>query len=284
MLQAKSEVGVDMSQVTPEASASGTGHSPRKTAKMQLLLNCPRCSFTGSNQKYCLSHICDKHLDYRFPCNFCDRLFKVYNTKYRHEQEHREQPSHICADCGMAFLYESELNRHVGVHNDVLPYPCEKCTKCFASKKSKDRHFRSHGEQSIKCKCGKISTSHEKHYTYFRGAHGKSYDSKCGKNFQWPAGRARHQNKCTTCKEIIARESAKKKLLRTPAQKDALDYSVPKKKCKIDSDAEQGVNTVNKNSEDSDELLETKRQINLKIEKLKTGKKVKYMHQLKTFL
>ena len=116
----------------------------------------------GSNQKDCLNHIHDNHLDYRFPCNFCDRVFKVYNTKYRHKQEHKEEPLHICADCGMAFLYESELNRHVGVHIDVLPYPCEKCTKRFASKKSKDRHLQSHEAQSITCKaCGKVSTSCE---------------------------------------------------------------------------------------------------------------------------
>ena len=91
-------------------------------------------------------------------------------------------------------------------------------------------HMNVHLEQSLKCQgYERVFPTSEKRYSHFRGAHGKGYDSLCGKNFQWPVTRARHQAKCDTYKALKRKkDNAKKK------RKLSVDNVEPvKKECKV---------------------------------------------------
>ena len=220
-------------------------------APHELLLQCPVCHYKETTQKACIKHISDKHPSYRFQCSHCDGTFPSFTTKYRHEKEHHEQPKHFCAECGAGFVYNSELMRHVGKHNEVLPFPCDKCEKRFAQEKSRKRHMNVHSEQSLNCKgCDRVFTTPERLYSHYRGAHGKGYDALCGKNFPWPAGRARHQDECDTCKELkIKKDEAKKR--RLAASKT----------------------TIKEDNSDKDSIKDTKARISMKIENILDLKK-----------
>ena len=149
---------------------------------------------------------------------------------------------------GQGFPYRSELNRHAAVHSDILPYPCTTCDKHFAQKKSLKRHENIHTNTLHKCdKCEKVCTTPDHLYSHQRGAHGKGYISKCGKfQYQWPAGRACHQDVCDECQNIIAEEykckfvkgtvpKPAKKLKVETSQKDTVEDLKERVHCKIEN-------------------------------------------------
>ena len=170
---------------------------------IQEITACPACHFMHVTQKAIISHVKTAHPDFRYPCTVCDKTFVNFNTKYKHEKEHRD-PSYFCGECGCGYHYSSELKHHSNVHSTVLPFGCDRCEKCYAQEKSLKIHLQSHNPQEIKCsECDKVVNTEDRLYTHFHGAHGKGYDSLCGQNFQWPGTRSRHQQKCDTCKAIL---------------------------------------------------------------------------------
>ena len=211
----------NVTTIVNEAQAAVGGAVPDKPAEQQeandevvlddLRLTCPMCLHTETTRKACIQHIDTWHSEYRCPCRFCDKDFNCFDTRYRHEQSHQEH-KHVCGDCGSSFPYWSELERHTAVHQDVLPFYCTKCNKCFAQKKSLKRHKVLHIGTTYKCdKCDKVCESPDRLYSHQRGAHGKGYTSKCGKNnYQWPTGRSIHAAVCDECKDITAKELARK--------------------------------------------------------------------------
>ena len=223
-------------------------------APHELLLQCPVCHYMETTQKACVKHISEKHPAYRFQCLKCDGTFPSFSTKYRHEKEHHEQPKHFCAECGMGFVYNSELLRHIGKHNEVLPFSCDKCEKRFAQEKSLKRHKNVHSEQSLQCKgCDRVFTTPERLYSHYRGAHGKGYDALCGKNFPWPAGRARHQDECDKCKELKKQKDRAKK--------------------RRFSDTSRQTTVKDEDNSDDETIQDTKARISMKIENILQIKK-----------
>ena len=184
VVQAVAAVG---GTIFPQPSQTSTSTADIPPVQ-ELLLQCPVCHKTETTQKACVQHISDNHPQYKFPCKACDCVFPSSSAKYHHQKEH-ELPKHYCSECGMGYMYNSELERHAGVHNDVLPFACNMCDKCFASKKSLLCHQHVHLAQSIQCEqCDRVFDTPERKYSHFRGAHGQGYDMFCGKNYPWPAG------------------------------------------------------------------------------------------------
>ena len=181
----------------------------------ELLLDCPLCDFSDKSQKKCVRHIADKHLEYRYKCKICAKEFRNFHTKYRHENEHKP-PTKFCGVCGKGYYFQSELNKHVAVHSEVLPYRCPSCGKHFAQAKSLSRHQELHSNKTVVCsQCDKVCASQDRYYSHYRGAHGKGYTAKCGKHYEWPAARARHQENCDACTDIIAKEQIAKEKRKT---------------------------------------------------------------------
>ena len=91
------------------------------------------------------------------------------------------------------------------------------------------RHEDIHSDTMYKCKdCNKICSTADHLYSHRHGAHGKGYRSKCARfTFQWPGGRAHHQEVCDDCQAIIAQEY-KRKFVTTPK---------PAKKVKAETDS-----------------------------------------------
>ena len=227
------------------------------TLEDDLILHCPVCEFSAPTQKVCIRHITERHPLYRFECNLCKKDFPSFGSKYRHEQQEHKPMRHFCVVCGLRHIYKSELDKHVAVHNTVLPFQCGQCGKRFAQKKSLNRHEDVHKNKSFVCSvCDKVSETKDRLYTHFRGAHGKGYRAKCGKHFQWPATRARHQQGCDPCKEIIAREQKEKEAKKRFMTVSHNDKAV-KKKVKVEFE-----NTA------TDTLKETKKKIQCKIENI----------------
>ena len=222
--------------------------------RKDVLLQCPMCLLVEKSQKRCIEHISKHHPEYRYKCCYCSKDFSNFHTRYRHERDH-EGPKVYCDVCGDGYQFSSELARHATVHNTVLPFPCDACTKRFASEKSLRRHKNVHNEQEITCEvCAKVSTTPERHYSHFRGAHGTGYKAKCGKVFQWPASRARHYEVCDTCKEILAQEAAAKLKRKKPAV-----TATTSKKFKAEAETET--------------LEDTKQTVQLKLENISQLKK-----------
>ena len=213
----------------------------------ELLLVCPMCLKEETTQKACIKHIDTYHPEYRYPCRSCEKDFNSFHARYHHEMTHSTL-KHVCGDCGKGFGYRSELQRHSNVHNEVLPFACSQCNKRFAQKKSLKRHEDIHTDTMYKCKdCDKICSTQDHLYSHQRGAHGKGYRSKCGKfTFQWPTGRARHQEVCNKCQAITA-EEYKRKFVTTPK---------PAKKVKTDTET------------DTDSVQDLKEHIQFKIENI----------------
>ena len=181
-------IGFETIPTASKATASTLTVPP--PVQHDILLQCPICLKTETTQKACIYHILSKHPDYRFMCSTCSKQFSTFYAKYRHKKEHSE-PAHICTECGKAYPFNSELERHMGVHAQILPFGCDLCDKCFAQKKSLKCHKVSHTDWSQTCpKCDKSFSTPDCFYTHYRGEHGKGYDTRCGKNYRWLAGRA----------------------------------------------------------------------------------------------
>ena len=222
-----------------------------------LLLTCPVCGLQETSQKKCVAYIAESHYDYRFKCKHCPKEFSNFNTKYRHERDHKPL-KHICPVCAKGYPYKSELDRHMPVHSTVLPFPCSKCTRRFGLEKSRTRHEKCHENKSFVCsECDKVTDTQDKLYTHFCGAHGKGYNAKCGEHFQWPATRAHHQEKCTKCQLIIEQEEIVKEKRRNLNL--ASMSQPPKKKIKTEDSAESRKDIAH------DALQETKRAIGRKL-------------------
>ena len=187
VIQAAAALGGTISQ--PSETLTSNAENP---PVHELLLQCPVCQKTETTQKACLQYISDNHPQYKFPCKSCDCVFPSYSAKYRHQKEH-ELPKHYCTECGMGYMYNSELERHAGIHSDVLSFACNVCDEHLSSKKSLICHQHVHSAQSLKCEqCDRVFDTPERRYSHFRGTHRQGYDTFCGKNYPWPAGRACH--------------------------------------------------------------------------------------------
>ena len=172
---------------------------------------CPCCNCLEKSQTALNIHINEQHPEYMFPCTVCGKTYTSYNSRYKHQIEHTA-PTFFCGICTEGFHYQAELTKHMNAHSAVKPYGCDTCDKRFTQNKSLTRHKKVHEDTTVSCTmCDKTCATPEQIYTHFRGAHGKGYDTHCGKHYQWPAGRACHQKDCTKCGHMIEFKKLKKK-------------------------------------------------------------------------
>ncbi|XP_064608823.1 GDNF-inducible zinc finger protein 1-like [Liolophura sinensis] len=181
---------------------------PRKTEVRAETFKCKECDFIGKNKGQLKNHkrrmhgteagscrcpVCDKqfsfekdmkrhmmrHVDTRYPCDICGRVYKDRKTMLTHKERHNESyvpPSFscdqcsksfctkyilanhvksehlglkrmfLCPTCGKSFTQKHAYLQHANVHLGIKPFVCEVCNKAFAYEKSLKEHKFMHQE------------------------------------------------------------------------------------------------------------------------------------------
>ena len=111
--------------------------------------------------------------DKRFPCQFCERVFKFPAQLSQHERIHTKEKPFKCEICTKKFSAKCNLKSHMEIHKDleerrfrcslvrITLYFIVKCSigNFKMSNLSRGRYLdsRKDMEKSLKSKCGEIS-------------------------------------------------------------------------------------------------------------------------------
>lgn len=140
------------------------------TSDVTSRIKCEFChkDFAGrSGLKY---HIEAIHMDLKFNCSMCERVFKTQISLQTHYRStHEKHRPYGCKLCGYSATSNSNLQQHVlAVHEKLRPFRCQQCVLTFALKQQLDRH---------------VATVHERVRSYvcevchkrYTSAHGLQY-------------------------------------------------------------------------------------------------------------
>ncbi|XP_007455957.1 PREDICTED: zinc finger protein 350-like [Lipotes vexillifer] len=151
------------------------------------------------------------HTEIKFP-----KSQKLINTKsqfIKHQKTQKIKKSHVCGECGKAFIKKSWLTDHQNLHTGEKPHRCNLCGKAFFRKFKLTEHQRTHtGEKPYECtECGKAFLKksglsvHQKTHTGEK----PFICSECGKGFIQKGNLMVHQRIHTGEKPYICNECGK---------------------------------------------------------------------------
>ena len=129
------------------------------------------------------------------------------NRLNKHYKKHFKF-TNICSECGKGFQFPKQLTIHERKHTNsrVGKFVCPTggCNKVLLSKESLKAYQRIHKGLKFECDiCGKKDFDTVLHLKQHKlGKHGNGTIAFCGKKFQWPDTKYRHQGICDTCKDI----------------------------------------------------------------------------------
>ena len=105
--------------------------------------------------------------------------------------------------------FPHQIKAHLRTHSKKQLIPCTwcGCTCKFTSKKSMWQHMQSHSPETWECKQCDPERSFDTKSNYrqhHRRVHGIGWRALCGRLFQWPHKRSKHQKggECIKCEEI----------------------------------------------------------------------------------
>merc|ERR1712130_584552 len=138
----------------------------------------PSCdkTFAGPKRTNMFKHFRAEHLDKKFPCTSCNKVFTRSDNMQQHyrdvhlgeaafkcitcgqlfnrnsalkkhvEEVHLGKRPFICGDCGATFAQQTHLKTHISVlHSTDRPqYPCTDCSKTFVTSAGLKQHQLSH--------------------------------------------------------------------------------------------------------------------------------------------
>ncbi|XP_043756357.1 zinc finger protein 304 isoform X1 [Cervus elaphus] len=149
----------------------------------------------------------------------CGNLSKEKSTLIHHRKLHDGETSHVCTECGKAFIHLSHLKTHQKFHTGKRQYACSECGKAFSRKDTLVQHQRVHtGERSYDCtECGK-AYSRSSHLVQHQRIHTgeRPYKcSECGKAFSRKDTLVQHQRfhtgerpyECSECGKFFSQSS-----------------------------------------------------------------------------
>ena len=141
-----------------------------------------------------------------FKCPKCDKSYDTANGLNKHFHKHFKF-TNICLHCGKTFQFPKQLKTHEGKHTDSIvgKYVCPTGgrNKVLLSKQGLDAHRKLHEEKEFPCDlCDKMFSTQYRHKQHQVGKHGNGTVAFCGRKFQWPDTKYKHQRECDACKEI----------------------------------------------------------------------------------
>ena len=206
-----------------KARIKGTWHFAKKHKKIDIKARmCKLCGLVKETLEKLEKHMHKKHKKFKYKCQFCSKLYKSKNGIYKHKLYHTIGLRYICKKCDKGFMFFSQYREHSNVHTDSVKhkFPCRKtgCNKYYGSTHACNYHEQHHKGQVLKCtfqekkggpKCGVMCNSKQSMDIHVRGTHGEGWNALCRKHYYWPAGKTKHEKKCTQCK-AIKKKNAKK--------------------------------------------------------------------------
>ena len=140
-----------------------------------------------------------------FKCPKCDKSYDTANGLNKHFHKHFKF-TNICSHCGKTFQFTKQLKTHEGKHTDSIvgKYVCPTggCNKVLLSKQGLDAH-RKLEEKEFPCDlCDKTFSTEYRRKQHQVGKHGNGTVAFCGRKFQWPDTKYKHQRECDACKEV----------------------------------------------------------------------------------
>ena len=141
-----------------------------------------------------------------FPCSKCEKKYDTANGLNKHYHKHFKF-NNTCSHCGKTFQFPKQLSIHEGSHTDSLAgkYICPTggCSKVFLSKQGLEAHRKIHEAKEYPCDlCDKTFQTEVRRKQHQVGKHGDGTVAFCGRKFQWPDTKYKHQRECDKCKAI----------------------------------------------------------------------------------
>ncbi|KAF7991185.1 hypothetical protein HCN44_002747 [Aphidius gifuensis] len=137
-------------------------HDPKQLLKLQQLYACPEdnCNYRNRSKHELKVHIARKHNDeYNFPCDQCDKKYKVKGDLTNHVRfDHIEKPV-ICEVCGKTCRNSHSLFVHQKFAHFKASFECNICKRRMVTQENLDEHmFRQHEHREhAQCpQCSKI--------------------------------------------------------------------------------------------------------------------------------
>ena len=112
-------------------------------------------------------------------CKECNRAFNNSTTYSRHLKGHSSK-GQICAICGKAFAYESQLKTHQSVHSTIR-HKCtyKSCTHDFRNIRDLTRHLKQHSSEKHQCPDCEYSNADIRNFESHRLKHSRIAKFSC---------------------------------------------------------------------------------------------------------
>ena len=105
---------------------------PKKFVK-QRVFKCHLCGDRSSvSEKFLSLHYKQKHPNFSFQCQYCNKICNSRNNLRRHENSHAAI-KHECITCKRRFQYPSALKVHIRTHTQKNLVPCLYCKTKFTT-------------------------------------------------------------------------------------------------------------------------------------------------------
>lgn len=125
------------------------------------IFKCGQCLKKFRSQSHLHEHI-KRHIPTkrRFKCDECGMDFVYPSQLDVHKQKHSDKPRFKCdvKGCGLTYQHKSDLSKHIRLDHTVRPMlQCPHCVQQFKGKKLLNQHVKSHQPPTIPCDvCGKM--------------------------------------------------------------------------------------------------------------------------------
>lgn len=102
-------------------------------------LVCKICNLCLKKRNVLKEHVWDN--DKQFPCDTCDKTFKLEKHLKRHKAVHDDKLRFECSDCQKCFRIKGTLIRHIRKHTGEKPFLCKLCKEIFRNRSNFTRHM-----------------------------------------------------------------------------------------------------------------------------------------------
>ena len=151
-------------------------HNAKATDK-DTLYSCEYCSYTSYNKSTWKMHIQQRHSDTKFPCNLCEKSFKMIADLNKHKKRIHEGKKHLsCNHCDHRFYSKNNLTLHIkSKHTLNESIPCKICGKMLKEGGSMKSHIKEIHEKEPQAPVSKCPVCHlivkdfEKHNILMHG-------------------------------------------------------------------------------------------------------------------